>query len=328
MSPRLSLALEQGGLVLPDDGRIAVFHPRLDMDLSDLPKDRVQIIQPFKPDHDGFAAQGFDCTPTAEGPYTASIICLPRAKALIRAVIHTAASCTDGPLVVDGGKTDGIDSVLKDIRKRTDIGGPVSKAHGKIFWLAAAPDMFQDWRPPETQIVDGFHTAPGVFSADGIDPASAFLVNTLPKQLGKRVADLGAGWGYLARHLLADPKLETLDLVEADHIALDCARLNVTDPRARFHWADATRWTPDHRVDAVVMNPPFHTSRAADPGIGQAFIEAAARCLTPSGTLWMVANRHLPYETTLATRFAHVDSVASNNRFKVLRATRPSRPRR
>lgn len=328
MSPRLSQALLQGGLVLPETGRIAVFHPRSDSDLSDLPKDRVQIIQPFKPDHDRFAAQGYDCVPTAQGRYAASVICLPRAKALARTTVQMATSLTDGPLIVDGAKTDGIDSILKDARKRLDIGGPMSKAHGKIFWFTPAPDTFDDWHPPETQMADGYHTAPGVFSADGVDPASAFLVETLPKQLGKRVADLGAGWGYLSRHVLADPKLETLDLVEGDHSALACAQLNVTDPRAGFHWADATRWSPDHPVDTVVMNPPFHNSREADPGIGQAFIETAARILTPSGALWMVANRHLPYETTLDARFAQVDRVAGDNRFKVLRATRPSRPRR
>ena len=59
-------------------------------------------------------------------------------------------------------------------------------------------------------------------------------------------------------------------------------------------------------MDAVVMNPPFHTGRTAEPGLGQAFITAAARLLAPQGQLWMVANRHLPYETALGGQFAHV----------------------
>ncbi|MGR3372382.1 MAG: MFS transporter, partial [Pseudooceanicola nanhaiensis] len=41
MSLRLSLALETGGCVLPDAGRIAVFAPRAGLDLSALPKERV-----------------------------------------------------------------------------------------------------------------------------------------------------------------------------------------------------------------------------------------------------------------------------------------------
>ena len=39
-------------------------------------------------------------------------------------------------------------------------------------------------------------TVPGIFSADGIDPASALLADNLPEKLGARVADLGGGWAF------------------------------------------------------------------------------------------------------------------------------------
>jgi 16S rRNA (guanine1207-N2)-methyltransferase len=45
--------------------------------------------------------------------------------------------------------------------------------------------------------------------------------------------------------------------------------------------------------------------------------------LTPSGTLWLVANRHLPYERTLATTFTEVAEHAGDGSFKILRAIRP-----
>ena len=114
-------------------------------------------------------------------------------------------------------------------------------------------------------------------------------------------------------------------MVEANHTAIECARQNVTDARAVFYWQDVSKWLPDTLVNTVVTNPPFHTSRAADPDLGRAFIAAAARVLKPSGEMWLVSNRHLPYETTISRHFAGVEEVASNNRFKVLRATRPSR---
>lgn len=328
MSPRLTLALQEGGFALPESGTVLVLHPRADMDLSDLPRDRVRVEHPFRPDHDRFATLGYQSAAQQEGHHSAALVCLPRAKALARALIARAADTTEGPIIVDGQKTDGIDSVLRDIRKRVDVSGPISKAHGKIFWFTAAPDLFEDWRAPETQSADGFVTAPGVFSADAIDPASAFLTSHLPEHVGRYVVDLGAGWGYLSRQLLGSDKLRTLDLVEADHSALTCARANISDDRARFHWADATTWAAERPMDAVVMNPPFHPSRAADPALGQAFITSAARMLAPNGVLWLVANRHLPYETTLNTAFAQVEQVADNGRFKVLRATRPQRSKR
>lgn len=111
-------------------------------------------------------------------------------------------------------------------------------------------------------------------------------------------------------------------LVEADLDALDCARLNVTDPRARFHWADATAAVLP-AADRVVSNPPFHAGRQADPGLGAAFVAAAARMLAPGGTAWLVANRHLPYEAALNAAFAQIDELPGTAAFKLYRATRP-----
>ncbi|KIC16498.1 methyltransferase [Leisingera sp. ANG-DT] len=329
MSVRLSLAAQSGGFAVPPEGRIAVFHPRSEHDLSALPKDQVLVIQPFRPDHDHFAAQGYACAPSLEAgaDYAAAVVFLPRAKALARMLVAQAAAATHGQVLIDGAKTEGIDSLLKDLRKRCTPSAPVSKAHGKIFWIEGGTDL-SDWQPDGPQQVEGFITAPGVFSADGIDPASRMLAAALPQKLGRCVADLGAGWGYLSAQVLKREGVEELHLVEADHAALACARLNAADPRAHFHWSDARSWKAPCVVNTVVTNPPFHTGRAAEPSLGQAFIGAAASMLAASGSLWMVANRHLPYETALAERFAQVREEGGDNRFKILHAAKPKRGRK
>lgn len=329
MSVRLPLAAQSGGFAVPPEGRIAVFHPRSEHDLSALPKDQVLVIQPFRPDHDHFAAQGYACAPSLEAgaDYAAAVVFLPRAKALARMLVAQAAAATHGQVLIDGAKTEGIDSLLKDLRKRCRPSAPVSKAHGKIFWIEGGTDL-SGWLPEGPQQVEGFITAPGVFSADGIDPASRMLAAALPQKLGRCVADLGAGWGYLSAQVLKREGVEELHLVEADHAALACARLNAADPRAHFHWSDARSWKAPCVVNTVVMNPPFHTGRAAEPSLGQAFIGAAASMLAASGSLWMVANRHLPYETALAERFAQVREEGGDNRFKILHAAKPKRGRK
>lgn len=322
---RLSLAVEGNGLELPVDGRIAVFAARVGQDLSALPRERVEVIQPLYPDHQAFLRAGYPSSINEDGKYSVALVCLPRAKAQARDMIARAAACAD-LVVVDGQKTDGADSMLKACRKRTELLGTVSKAHGKLFWFKGG-DFF-DWRAPDMQEIEaGFLTSAGVFSADGIDPASAALAAALPQKLGRNVADLGAGWGYLSAEVLKRPGVETLFLVEADRIALNCAERNIEDTRAKFHWADVLSWEPRARMDTVVMNPPFHSGRSAQPALGVAFIEAAARMIAPSGQLWMVANRHLPYETTLKARFGQVEEVAGDNRFKILHAARPARTR-
>ncbi len=327
MSVRLALALDEGGLVVPDEGRIAAFHPRQDHDLGVLEQARVDVIQPFFPDHHHFDAAGYTCMPDVEGaapPFAASVVFLPRAKALARALIAQASGMTQGPVIVDGAKTEGIDSLLRDLRKRGSISGPVSKAHGKLFWFDAPGPDLSDWIAPATA-AEGFRTAPGVFSADGIDPASRLLAEALPGKLSGHVADLGAGWGYLSARILEHGSVKALHLVEADHTALACARVNAADPRAMYHWADAREWTAPGRLDVVVMNPPFHTARRAEPDLGRAFVAAAARVLAPSGQLWMVANRHLPYESALREKFAEIREIGGDGRFKLLFAARPIR---
>lgn len=330
-STRLTLALETGALVLPETGRIALFRPAGDEDLSPLPQDRIAAIQGFRPDHDALARRGIAVSPAPEGAYAAAIVCLPRARAEGHALIAQAAALVPpgAPIVVDGQKTDGVDSALKDCRKRAEVGETVSKAHGKLFAFAnPGAEAFADWRAAPQEIEGGFITLPGVFSADGPDRGSMLLAQHLPAKLPARVVDLGAGWGYLSRAILARDGVTRLDLVEAEHAALDCARRNVTDPRAHFHWADATSFKPEAPAGAVITNPPFHQGRAADPAIGQAFLSAAARMLSPSGALWLVANRTLPYERSLAALFREVDEIAGDGAFKVFRAARPVRQAR
>ncbi|MVO15181.1 class I SAM-dependent methyltransferase [Parasedimentitalea huanghaiensis] len=331
MSIRLSLAIESGGFAVPESGKISVFHPREEHDLSVLPREQVLVVQPMRPDHDIFVARGYDCVAALEADteIAAAIVFLPRAKALARHLIAQAVALSSGPVLIDGAKTDGIDSVLKAARKLTEPSSPISKAHGKVFWVEADGQVFADWHVDEFASVDGYATAPGVFSADGIDPASRLLAEALPTKLGRTLADLGAGWGYLSAQLLQrDDVIEKLHLIEADHTSLACAQRNVSDPRAEFHWADARQWKPPHLLDGVIMNPPFHTGRSAEPSLGQAFIATAARVLSPSGSLWLVANRHLPYETILGELFVQVSEIAGDNRFKVLHAFRPKRQRR
>src|SRR6056297_453013 len=323
---RLSLALEAGDVVLPEAARIAVFAPRAGDDLSPLPMGCCHVITGFRPDHDYFAGLGYACAIAPEGRYGAALVCLPRAKARARALIAEAVAVTDGPVIVDGAKTDGVESLLKACRKRASVTGAVNKAHGKLFSFPAGPG-FEDWAAHGTDTIEGgFVTAPGVFSADGIDPASRFLADHLPQKLGKTLADLGGGWGYLsARALEGRDEIEALHLIEADHTALDCARQNLPDARVTLHWEDATRWRPETALDCVITNPPFHAGREADPELGRAFIRAAAACLKPGGQLWLVANRHLPYEAEIERHFTRVEEAAGNTRFKILHGRGPSR---
>lgn len=320
-SARLELALQSGALVLPAVGDIVVLRPRAGDDLSALPQDRVVVKTGFKPDHDYFAAQGY----RFEGTGALAIVCVPRAKAEARALMAEAVGAH--VIVVDGQKTDGVETLLKDCKALgLAVGEALSKAHGKLAIVKPGPAL-ADWAAKPMIVEGGFQTLPAVFSADGPDRGSALLAAALPAKLGARVADLGAGWGYLSRAILTREGVKELDLVEAEAEALTCARVNIPDARAKFHWADATTFKPARFWDSVVMNPPFHTVREADTGLGIAFIKAAQKGLSPSGSLFMVANRHLPYDKLLVTLFKQVEEIGGDKAFRVTRASYPIRTR-
>ncbi len=326
-SARLIQALDSGLFVVPPEGRVAVIRPRIGDEMSGLPKDRVEVITGFRPDFDWFAARGHAVVREGAGPYAAALVCLPRSRAQGRGLLARAAELVvpGGPVVVDGQKTDGVDAMLKELRGRVALSEVLSKAHGKLAVFPAGPGL-EDWRPVSGE-VDGFRTVAGVFSADGVDRGSALLAAVLPDEMKGRIADLGAGWGYLARAVLRRAGVKEIHLVEAEADALDCAQENIRDERAVFHWADATAVKLPRAMDHVVMNPPFHQGRDADPALGMAFIGAAARLLQPQGVLWLVANRHLPYDRVLTTLFREVQDIGGDAAFRVIRASHPIRAR-
>jgi 16S rRNA (guanine1207-N2)-methyltransferase len=165
----------------------------------------------------------------------------------------------------------------------------------------------------------GLWTQPGVFSWDRPDPGTRQLLAVLPALAG-RGADLGCGLGVLARAVLAGAGVTQLDLVDLDRRAIAAARRNVEDPRAVFHWADARRAPDLSGLDFVVMNPPFHDQGVEDRELGQGFIRRAHGVLRPGGTLWLVANRHLPYEAVLRDLFRRVTPHGEGAGFKICEA--------
>ncbi len=166
----------------------------------------------------------------------------------------------------------------------------------------------------------GLWSQPGVFSWDRIDPGTGLLLKHLPALSGKG-ADLGCGVGLLARAVLASPGLESLAMIDNDRRAVEAARRNIEDARATISWADATGDAVELAdLNFVVMNPPFHDGGTEDRTLGQRFITRAHAALKKGGTLWLVANMHLPYEPILTPLFAKVERKADGGGYKVFEA--------
>jgi 16S rRNA (guanine1207-N2)-methyltransferase len=168
----------------------------------------------------------------------------------------------------------------------------------------------------------GGWTQPGIFSWDRVDPGSALLLSLLPKLKGAG-ADLGCGIGLLGKAALASPGVSALSLIDIDRRAIDAAKRNISDPRARFQWADIrSPGVVPEGLDFIIMNPPFHDAGHETHALGQRFIAAASAGLRKGGSCWMVANRHLPYEAVLSGAFSAVTPRGDSGGYKVFEARR------
>lgn len=331
MTPdRWTLAIE-GGEIDPPSGPVLVMRARGEADFG--PLGDVTCVQGFKPDHDRLAARGLSVLVEPEGQFEAALIQIVKSRAATYSAIAEAMGhLPPGALVmVDGQKEEGIEAIVKTLRLVFEVEGVMSKSHGKLAWFRrpdVLPQQVLDWIMAPIPTLEGYLTVQGGFSVDGPDRGSEILVALVP-QLKGRVADWGAGWGYISGEVLDEqPDIETLDLIEADHAMLECAEMNVDDPRAQFHWADATKYTPDAPYDAILCNPPFHVGRRADPGLGRAFIASAAKNLASGGRFFMVANRHLPYEDTLKACFGTGRLLGELEGYKIYEAAKPKRAKR
>jgi 16S rRNA (guanine1207-N2)-methyltransferase len=159
---------------------------------------------------------------------------------------------------------------------------------------------------------------PGVFSWDRLDEGSTKLIAALPPLAG-RGADLGCGVGVLSLTALRNASVTELTLIDIDRRAIDAARRNVTDARARIMQGDV-RQSDLAALDFVVMNPPFHAAGREDRELGAGFIAAAARSLRRGGRCLLVANIALPYEAPLGSAFRQLRTIDRSGGYKVLEA--------
>ena len=341
-----------GRLLAWPEGEVLFLRAREGAAMRQFPLAQLVCEQSYKPFADELERGGLQViadASTLAARYAVVLVLPPRQREEARALFARALSlCAPGGIVVASiTNNEGAKSGEADLNQLAGLGGSLTKNHCRVFWskpLDAAhdADLLSKWGRLDAprQILDGrFRSRPGVFAWDRIDPASALLAEHLPADLAGKGADLGAGYGYLSAEVLArSAKVASLDLYEAEARALDLARYNLAGSEAQatlgYRWHDVTTGVPE-QYDFIVSNPPFHTqSRADRPDVGRRFIAVAAEALKPGGRLYLVANRHLPYEAVLNASFGQVRVLGERDGFKVIEAIKampsrsPGRPAR
>lgn len=235
----------------------------------------------------------------------------------------------NGKLMVACENQYGAKSYESALKKLAGDAGSSSKSKCRLFsakkTAALNANLQQQWldeSKPDIIKSHGLWAQAGLFSWKTADIGSQLLLQHLPAFQGKGM-DLCCGYGLLATHILkTSPSITHMHLVEAESLALDCAKKNVVEYDAtaiRFHHLDAANESLPKHLNFVVCNPPFHTGQNRDVELGQTIVNKACGALTHGGELYLVANRQLPYEHILKEYLRDVQCLAAGGGFKVLR---------
>jgi len=321
---RIEFVQRKFGSLFSLDDEVIFFNPETPSNCLPLYLDKLVAYQTFFPVVAQLETVGVKCIQSvSQKKFNLAIISIPKSKKLARHLIYLATKAVpEGLIIVDGDKSNGIESIISDLKKQTKITNVVSKAHGKTAWFETPADL-EMYKDSPLQIEGGFETQAGVFSSDGVDPASKLLAQLIPRDIKGVGADLGGGWGYLSVKALEINSISELHFIEADFAALNVAKNNLNDQRMKFYWCDALKWEAPKLLDFIIMNPPFHYLGRAMPSLGADFVKVASRNLKKSGTLWMVANRHLPYEDAIRRHFSSFSELSGSTKFKVIQAENP-----
>ena len=144
------------------------------------------------------------------------------------------------------------------------------------------------------------------------------LQKLLPDFNGKRVLDLGCGYGFLSiasQHL--NIKHNTLTdnnaaaLISAQH---NCRQLGLS---AEIIASDAGQQI-DRKFDLILCNPPFHQGFSIDGDLTDKFLANAKRLLSTQGTAYFVVNQFIALEKKAQPHFKSIKLIAQNKSFKVI----------
>ncbi|EOX8514203.1 23S rRNA (guanine(1835)-N(2))-methyltransferase RlmG [Salmonella enterica] len=196
--------------------------------------------------------------------------------------------------------------------------------------LADAPQTLS-WKLADTGWT--IHNHANVFSRTGLDIGARFFMQHLPENLDGEIVDLGCGNGVIGLSLLAKNPQADVVFVDESPMAVDSSRLNVETnlpeafERCEFMINNALSGVEPFRFNAVFCNPPFHQKHALTDNIAWEMFHHARRCLKINGALYIVANRHLDYFHKLKKIFGNCATIATNNKFVILKAVKQGRRR-
>ncbi|WP_338560624.1 23S rRNA (guanine(1835)-N(2))-methyltransferase RlmG [Erwinia sp. E_sp_B01_3] len=172
------------------------------------------------------------------------------------------------------------------------------------------------------------HNHANVFSRSGLDVGARFFMANLPDNLEGEIADLGCGNGVIGLTTLDQNPAAQVHFIDESWMAVASSEMNVEVnrpddlDRCQFSVNNSLAGFPSESFSAVLCNPPFHQQNTLTDYIAWQMFRDARRCLQYGGELRIVGNRHLDYYRKMKKLFGNCTTVASNQKFVILRSVK------
>lgn len=168
----------------------------------------------------------------------------------------------------------------------------------------------------------------GVFAGINLDIGTRELLAVLDQTpaSASTIIDFGCGTGVLAVTIARlRPKATVIASDQSAAAVLSAqATMAINDlaDRVTVVRDDALASHSDASADVILFNPPFHSGAAVHSDTSMRLFEDAARVLKKGGELWVVANRHLGYQTHLTRIVGETREVSRSPKFTVTVSTK------
>jgi 16S rRNA G1207 methylase RsmC len=168
-----------------------------------------------------------------------------------------------------------------------------------------------------------FTTASGVFAHDGLDKATAVLLDASTPPPAGVLLDLGCGWGPIACSVAAASPAVTVWAVDVNERALELTRLNAARLGVQVKAVAPDDVPPDVVFDHIWSNPPIRVGKQA---LHELLLRWLPR-LAPGGAARLVVGKNLGSDSLqrwLVDQGWPTSRIGSEKGFRVLEVRRAS----
>lgn len=239
-----------------------------------------------------------------------------------------------GEFCVAGYKNEGIKTFAKRVQLAWRCEGTLTRGDAQLHIYrflktasAATPLNEDNYR--ELHEIGKWQNAtvfskPGIFAWDRFDEGSLFLLEHLHTFLqqsdykNQKALDLGCGNGLLAIALYT-AGCSSIFATDNNAAAIRACSINFSHNNISGNViaADCAASITE-RFDLVVCNPPFHQGFGVEQDLTDRFLQATKRLLARRGRALFVVNAFIPLEKKATPLFGQVQTVANNQRFKLV----------